>query len=74
MDMPDCFVDEQVKGPFRSFRHVHEFTNDGSGTLMVDRIEFTAPFGPLGRIAEKLFLARYLKRLIESRNQHLTAA
>lgn len=74
MDMPDCFVDEQVKGPFRSFRHVHEFTNDGTGTVMVDRIEFTAPFGPLGRLAEKLFLARYLKRLIESRNQHLTAA
>jgi ligand-binding SRPBCC domain-containing protein len=72
MDTPDYFVDEQVKGPFRSFRHVHEFTNDEAATLMVDRIEFTAPFGPLGRLAEKLFLARYLRNLIESRNQHLT--
>lgn len=74
MDKPDYFVDEQVRGPFRSFRHVHEFTNDAAGTLMVDRIEFTAPFGPLGRLAEKLFLARYFRKLIESRNQHLTAA
>ena len=74
MDKPDYFVDEQVRGPFRSFRHVHEFTNDAAGTLMVDRIEFTAPFGPLGRLAEKLFLARYFRNLIESRNQHLTAA
>ena len=74
MDEPDYFVDEQVRGPFRSFRHVHEFTNDAAGTLMVDRIEFTAPFGPLGRLAEKLFLARYFRKLIESRNQHLTAA
>ncbi len=73
MDAPDYFVDEQVSGPFRSFRHVHEFANDATGTLMIDRIEFTAPLGLLGRLAEKLFLARYLKRLIESRNQHLTA-
>nr|WP_309108944.1 SRPBCC family protein [Arthrobacter sp.] len=72
MDMPDCFVDEQVRGPFRRFRHVHEFTHDGDGTVMIDRIEFTAPFGVLGRLAEKLFLAGYLKKLIESRNQHLT--
>lgn len=26
---PDYFVDEQVKGPFRRFRHVHEFSHDG---------------------------------------------
>jgi ligand-binding SRPBCC domain-containing protein len=26
MAAPDFFVDEQVIGPFRSFRHVHEFT------------------------------------------------
>ncbi|MGX9900017.1 SRPBCC family protein [Arthrobacter sp. SA17] len=71
MNVPDYFVDEQVRGPFRSFRHVHEFTNDGAGTVMIDRIAFTAPFGFLGRLAEKLFLARYLKNLIESRNQHL---
>jgi ligand-binding SRPBCC domain-containing protein len=73
MQIPDYFVDEQVKGPFRRFRHVHEFSEDSTGaTTMVDRIEFTAPFGFLGRLVEKLVLARYLHRLIESRNRHLT--
>lgn len=72
MVAPDYFVDEQVKGPFRHFRHVHEFSHDSSGTTMVDRIEFTAPFGPLGRLVEKLVLARYLQNLIVSRNRHLT--
>jgi ligand-binding SRPBCC domain-containing protein len=24
-DFPRSFTDEQVKGPFRSFRHIHEF-------------------------------------------------
>lgn len=71
MQTPDYFVDEQVKGPFRRFRHVHVFSQDSAGTTMVDRIEFEAPFGPIGRLAEKLVLGRYLQRLIETRNRHL---
>jgi ligand-binding SRPBCC domain-containing protein len=71
MQSPDYFVDEQVKGPFRRFRHVHEFRQDPAGTTMLDRIEFEAPFGPIGRLVEKLVLARYLQRLIETRNRHL---
>lgn len=73
MEAPEYFVDEQVKGPFRRFRHVHEFSEDSNGTTMVDRIEFAAPFGPVGRVVERLFLARYLQRLIETRNRHLAA-
>jgi ligand-binding SRPBCC domain-containing protein len=73
MRAPHYFVDEQVRGPFLRFRHVHEFSADAAGTLMVDRIDFAAPFGALGRLAEKLFLARYLRKLIETRNLHLTA-
>lgn len=71
MKSPDYFVDEQVKGPFRRFRHVHEFSQDPSGTTMIDRIEFAAPFGPIGRLVERLVLARYLQKLIEARNQYL---
>ena len=74
MEAPDFFVDEQVKGPFRRFRHVHEFGEDSEGSTMVDRIEFVAPFGLLGRVVEKLVLARYLRTLIEARNRHLAAA
>ncbi|MGW9404144.1 SRPBCC family protein [Arthrobacter sp. NPDC055585] len=73
MDIPRCFVDEQVKGPFRRFRHVHEFSEDAAGTVMIDRIEFEAPFGVLGRAVEKLVLAGYLRKLIEERNRYLTA-
>lgn len=73
MDAPDYFVDEQVKGPFRKFRHVHEFVQVPTGTKMVDRIEFAAPFGPLGWLVEKLVLARYLRKLVETRNRHIAA-
>ena len=71
MDPPVRFVDEQIKGPFRRFRHVHEFSRDSAGSAMIDRIEFEAPFGILGRAVEKLVLARYLKNLIETRNRYL---
>lgn len=40
---------------------------------MIDRIEFEAPFGVLGRAVEKLVLAGYLRKLIEERNRYLTA-
>jgi ligand-binding SRPBCC domain-containing protein len=72
MDPPYSFVDEQVRGPFKHFRHVHEFSHHDGVTTMVDDIGFAAPCGPLGRLVEKLLLARYLRNLIETRNRHLT--
>jgi ligand-binding SRPBCC domain-containing protein len=71
LTFPERFVDEQVRGPFKAFRHVHEFEARGNGSLMTDRVEFTAPFGPLGRIVERLVLRRYLERLIAERGLYL---
>lgn len=68
---PRRFVDEQVSGPFRSWWHEHVFEADGDSTRMIDRVEFSAPFGILGRIAERLFLERYMRRLILQRNAWL---
>ena len=49
-------------------RHRHEFIADGDGTLMRDSFEFTAPLGPLGWLAEKLFLTDYMKKFLLQRN------
>lgn len=68
---PDNFIDEQVKGPFLRFRHIHAFSEDSEGTTMIDRIEFAAPFGLIGRVVQKLVLAGYMHKLIEARNRHL---
>jgi ligand-binding SRPBCC domain-containing protein len=73
-ERPRRFVDEQHKGPFKSFRHEHLFTPVENGTRMVDLVEFTAPFGPIGRLAERLVLDRYLRHLISVRNTFLVAA
>jgi ligand-binding SRPBCC domain-containing protein len=49
------FCDEQVKGPFTTFRHRHgiqaEVRDGVEGTLVSDEIEFALPFGFLGRMA-----------------------
>src|SRR3954451_17547378 len=68
---PRCFVDEQRKGPFKSFRHEHLFEPVAHGTRVADHVQFEAPLGLLGRVAERLVLARYLRRLIDVRNMFL---
>jgi ligand-binding SRPBCC domain-containing protein len=72
LERPHRFVDEQVAGP--SFRHLHQFERDGSGTRMTDTVVFDAPFGVLGRAAEGLVLRRRLVELIEARNGYLRQA
>ena len=74
LDFPRSFTDVQVKGPFKAFRHVHEFEPTAVGSIMVDRVEFTASLGVLGRAVERLFLARYLERLIARRGGFLAGA
>jgi ligand-binding SRPBCC domain-containing protein len=73
-DPPGYFVDEQVTGPFKRWRHAHHFEPDGNGgTLMRDIVDFAAPLGPLGAIAEFFVLNRYMPRLIRIRNDHVKA-
>lgn len=68
MDPPDSFTDEMVKGAFSYMKHEHLFEERGEGTLMTDRFEYKAPLGILGRVAEMLFLNRYMRKLLETRN------
>lgn len=77
LSRPHRFVDEQVRGPFRTFRHEHAFRSDGAETVMVDTLTIGSPtFGLpiLATIAERLVLVPYLRQLIRQRNAHLVAA
>jgi ligand-binding SRPBCC domain-containing protein len=69
MSEPLSFTDEMVQGDFKSVRHEHHFKKIDNGTLLIDIFTFESPYGGLGRLAERLFLTRYMKNLLEIRNQ-----
>ena len=71
LDRPNRFVDEQVSGPFRAFRHEHRFEQRDGATVMIDHLEFDAPLGPIGRVVERIVLGTYLRKLIEERGTFL---
>jgi len=71
LSAPRQFTDQQVRGPFKKFRHEHIFFETAQGTVMVDKIHFEAPLGPLGWLAERLVLSWYMPKLIRVRNAYL---
>lgn len=68
-DRPHRFVDEQVRGPFRTFHHEHVFEEVPGGTRMIDTISLRSPIA--GFVVEPVVLIPYLRRLIRQRNEHL---
>jgi ligand-binding SRPBCC domain-containing protein len=66
---PDRFVDEQLYGPYRSWRHVHEFVDTDGGTEVRDAVEYALPFGPLGRLAHLLLVHRKLETIFDYRHR-----
>ncbi|WP_296317545.1 SRPBCC family protein [Winogradskyella sp. UBA3174] len=71
---PTYFVDELVSGAFKSFKHEHIFETsydnkfDVDYTIMTDRFTFKSPLGLLGKLADVLFLKRYMTNLLVTRN------
>ncbi len=72
-DRPHYFVDEMLHGAFHSLHHRHEFEPTPTGTRMRDTMTFVSPLGPLGLLADALFLKSYMTRFLQERNAHLKA-
>ena len=70
-ERPHHFRDVMTRGAFRRFAHDHYFETTPRGTILRDVVEYEAPLGILGRIAESLVLTRYLRRFLDSRNTAL---
>lgn len=67
---PYRFADEQVKGPYRRWFHVHEFSECPEGTRMTDEVDYELPFGVLGRLAHPLIRFQ-LRRIFTYRNESI---
>jgi ligand-binding SRPBCC domain-containing protein len=63
------FVDLQLRGPYRLWRHVHEFEEAPGGTRMRDTVEYRLPLGPLGELAHALLVRREIEGIFDHRNR-----
>lgn len=61
------FVDNQLIGPYKLWRHRHEFEADGDHTVIRDEVQYELPFGALGSLAHRLVVRRDLKRIFAYR-------
>lgn len=73
-DRPFHFRDSQVHGPFARFDHDHLFRRQEETTIMVDVFDYDSPLGPLGKVADALFLYRYMSRFLRTRALAIKAA
>jgi len=67
------FEDIQGRGPFKSWHHRHEFaaeTRDGiPGAIIRDIVDYEVGFGPLGSLANALFVGPQMKRTFAYRQK-----
>ena len=69
MTRPLHFRDEMVAGAFKRFKHDHSFESTGDRqTRKSDMLEIVAPLGPLGYLAERVFLRQYMAKFIRAKN------
>lgn len=70
---PDrSFVDVQLKGPYRYWRHLHEFVEVDEGTRVRDVVDYELPLGILGTAARALFVRDMLERIFDYRQKAIT--
>jgi ligand-binding SRPBCC domain-containing protein len=65
---PLRFADEQLRGPYRFWRHEHEFESKDDGTLVRDRVTYAVPFD---FIAHGLLVKRDVQRIFAYRQDKL---
>jgi uncharacterized protein (TIGR01777 family) len=62
------FVDAAHRGPYASWWHEHRFEDGGGAVTVVnDTIWFASPLGPLGRVADALYVEPMLRRIFAYR-------
>jgi ligand-binding SRPBCC domain-containing protein len=64
---PVLMVDEQLSGPFRTWKQTRRLRQVDGGTELTDIVEYEAPFGLLGRLANALVIRRQIQKMFSYR-------
>jgi len=68
---PHRFVDEQLRGPYRTWIHEHAFEPHEGGTICRDTVTYDVPGGPLRGVVHKLFVGKQVDRIFAYRAAEL---
>ena len=71
INAPHSFIDEQRFGPYSMWHHEHMFEETANGVLITDKVSYKIPLGPLGKLANALFVRNQLIKIFEYRYKKL---
>ncbi|MCO5113002.1 MAG: TIGR01777 family oxidoreductase [Bdellovibrionaceae bacterium] len=66
------FVDEQLKGPYKKWHHVHSFGDVPKGTLLIDEITYRVPGGILGGLLLSSWIRKDVEKIFSFRRRKIT--
>lgn len=72
-DPPHSFTDSQLRGPYHSWIHRHDFVADGDATVMTDEVRYRLPLWPLGDVLLPV-VSRQLDRIFRYRSEAVAEA
>lgn len=64
---PAAFVDQQVRGPYALWHHLHTFEPHDGGTVVRDQVRYRLPGGALGQLVAGRLVARDLAHIFDYR-------
>lgn len=65
------FVDEQLKGPYNKWHHLHEFEAVAGGTLISDRVTYRVPGSLVGKLLLLPFIRRDVSNIFKYRTKKI---
>ncbi|MFT3704257.1 MAG: cell division protein [Agriterribacter sp.] len=69
MNIPEKFVEEEVTGDLKGFRHEHHFKEVDNGTIVIDLVTVEEPRDAIGGVIGKFFVKNYFEKMLLSRNE-----
>jgi ligand-binding SRPBCC domain-containing protein len=70
-DPPHRFVDLQLSGPYKLWRHEHRFDECDGGTRITDTVHLALPFGVLGRLAYRVRVRSEVQKIFAFREKKI---
>lgn len=65
----EYFIDEQRFGPYALWHHQHHFKEIKGGVLMTDILNYAIPYGPIGTVANALFVGKQVQKIFTYRDK-----